>query len=78
MANTTSAVVGANIRQAMGARGVTQMALADHLQKSQAAVSARVRGLTPVDVDELASIAKYLDVSIASLYAGVETERVGA
>jgi transcriptional regulator with XRE-family HTH domain len=74
MTNTPSTIVGANIRAEMARRGISQAALALKLGKSQAAVSARLRGITPVDVNELDVIAGHLGVDPASLL----TEPMGA
>jgi transcriptional regulator with XRE-family HTH domain len=67
MTNTPSAIVGANIRAEMARRGISQAALAKKIGKSQAAVSARLRGTTPVDVNELNAIAGHLGVDPATL-----------
>lgn len=55
----------------MARRGITQTMLAAHLGLSQAAISKRLRGETPVDVNELASIAEHFGVAPSALVAGV-------
>lgn len=54
----------------MARRGVTQMTVARQLGLSQAAVSHRLRGSTPVNVNELTALAQYFDVPAATLLAG--------
>lgn len=48
------------------------MALAARIGISQAAVSARIKGKTPFDINELVRIADALDVPLETLLAGVE------
>lgn len=67
MTITPSAVTGANVRAEMARRGVTQETLARKIGLSQAAVSARLRGRTPFDVNELTQISAILGVPAASL-----------
>lgn len=67
MTTTASARTGANIRAEMARNGVSQSALAEYLGLSQAAVSARLRGVTPVDVNELDAIARFFKVPISAL-----------
>lgn len=71
MTTTPTAATGANVRGEMARKGVTQVKLAHALGISQAAVSARLRGQTPFDINELAQIARLLDVSIERLIEGV-------
>lgn len=68
---TPTATTGANVRGEMARRGVTQAQLAKVLGLSQAAVSARLRGETPFDINELARIAGFLDVPVERLLEGV-------
>lgn len=70
MTTTPSAVIGANVRAEMARRGISQTALASRLKVSQSAVSKRLRGETPFDVNELAKVARALGVSMDSLTAG--------
>lgn len=62
MADTPTA-----IREAMSSSGVTQIALAERLGLTQPAVSARLAGRTPITVDELRTIAAFLNVPVADL-----------
>lgn len=62
MHTNISAEVGANIRAEMARRGVAQMTLAAAVGVSQSGLSKRLRGHTPLGVDELLRIAAYLDV----------------
>lgn len=67
-----TSLVGRNVRAEMIRRGRTQDALASRLGLSQAAVSKRLNGRTPWDVNELAAIAALLEVPLATLLDGVE------
>ena len=71
MTNTPSAAAGANVRAEMARKGLTQATLARHLGLSQAAVSARIKGRTPFDINELVIVATVLDVPLAALTEGV-------
>lgn len=71
MPATPSATTGANVRAEMARQGVTQMALARKIGLSQAAISARIKGRTPFDINELSQIAEVLDVPLDALLAGV-------
>lgn len=71
MPTTPSATTGANVRAEMARRGVTQTSMARHLGLSQAAVSARIKGKTPFDINELSIVAHVLDVPLDSLLAGI-------
>lgn len=68
MTNTSPAQrVSGEVRAAMARKRVTQSVLAAHLGISQAALSRRLRGEIPFDVNELALIASHLDVTIDAL-----------
>ena len=67
MATTPSAATGANVRAEMARRQITQMELARQLGLSQAAISARIKGRTPFDINELTAIARVLDVPLDAL-----------
>lgn len=67
MPTTPSAETGENVRAEMARRRVTQMALARQIGLSQSAVSARLKGKTPFDINELCLIASVLDVPLAAL-----------
>jgi transcriptional regulator with XRE-family HTH domain len=71
MTATPTATTGANVRAEMVRRGISQTALASRLGMSQAAVSKRLRGETPFDINELAQIAAALDVTLDRLLEGV-------
>ena len=71
MTTTPTATTGVNVRAEMAPRGVTQMTLARKIGLSQAAVSARLKGKTPFDINELVQIAVALDVPLDALIAGV-------
>ena len=59
--------VTANIRAEMARSGKTQGDIAAVLGITRQAVSRRLVGLTPLDVDQLAKIAQLLDVSMSEL-----------
>lgn len=71
MSTSASARTGANIRAEMTRRGISQSRLAAHLGLSQAAISARLRGVTPVDVNELEQIARFFSIPPEALMAVV-------
>lgn len=80
---TPSGAAGANVRAEMARKVMTQTALARHLGFSQVALSARLRGVTPFDVNELARCAEVLGVPLDRLLDGVGsrepvTEKAGA
>lgn len=62
-----SAIVTATIRAEMARRGLRQKDLAQLLGISVAGVSDRLRGNTPLRVDELFAIAEALDVTPSML-----------
>lgn len=51
----------------MARRGVSQTRVAERLGISQSAVSARLSGRTPFDVNELVTIADFLGVPVTAL-----------
>lgn len=59
--------VGAAVRQLMTHRALTQFDMAKVIERSQAAASRRLLGLVPFDVEELHTVAAWLDVPPASL-----------
>lgn len=71
MTTTPTATTGANVRGEMARKGVNQTQMAEALGISQAAVSARLRGVTPFDINELAAIARLLGVTVERLVEGV-------
>lgn len=62
--------VAAAIRGEMARKGFTQTDLAEALGTSQSAISRRLAGEVPLDVDELDAIAGFLSVPAESLLAG--------
>lgn len=78
MHTNISAAVGANIRAEMARRGVAQMTLAAAVGVSQSGLSKRLRGHTPLGVDELLRIAAFLDVPVNDLIPSTASEQVPA
>lgn len=66
MTSATKRVAEA-VREAMTAKGITQMALSDALGISQSAVSRRITGAQPFDVAELATVADALGLDFETL-----------
>lgn len=77
MTSPPSKIIGANVRAEMARRGVTQAKLAAALGLSQPSVSARLRGVTPFDVDELHTVADFLGVPLSDLLPA-DAPKVGA
>jgi|GEM_PF-2117624 len=71
----TRSVIAAEIRSLMGRHAKTQGDLAVALGISQSQMSKRLRGVIPLDSDELTSIATYFGVSVGSLF-GESTTRL--
>ena len=71
MTTTPTAATGANVRAEMARRGLSQAALAQRLNVSQTAISKRLRGETPFDINELTRIAEVLDVPLDTLLVGI-------
>ena len=67
MTTTTAQRVAATVRAEMARRKITQTAAASGLGMSQAALSRRLTGVTPFDVEELSALADLLGVSTAML-----------
>lgn len=67
MTTTPGQRTGANVRAELARQRLTQVKLAAHLDMSQQAVSKRLLGLVPFDVDELTATAAFLGVSVAAL-----------
>lgn len=70
-AESWSLVVSGNVRALMARRGVSQMRLAAVLNLSQTAVSKRLRGVTPWDVNEMGTLAEAFGVPITDLLLGL-------
>lgn len=64
---TPSERVGANVRHALSNAGRTQRELAETLGLHQPGISRRLAGRTPFNVDELATVATFLGVDVATL-----------
>lgn len=69
MTTNLSGLVAANIRAELARRNIPQAAVADALGLSNAAVSRRLNGRAPIDIDDLENIAGLLDVAPVSLLA---------
>jgi transcriptional regulator with XRE-family HTH domain len=67
MTTTPGQRTGANVRAELARQRLTQIKLAAHLEMSQQAVSKRLLGLVPFDIDELTATAAFLGVPVASL-----------
>ena len=67
MATSPSADAGANTRAEMARRGISQTQVAERLGISQSAVSSRLLGRTPFDVNELVAVAEFLGVPVSAL-----------
>ena len=64
---TLSNEVRATIRAELARRGRTQTALADAVGMSQVAMSRRLLGQTPIDLDDLEGIAAFLQMPVSAL-----------
>lgn len=71
MATTPTELVAGNVRAEMGRAQKSQAQIGDRLGLSQTAVSARLRGKTPFDVNEIYAIAEFLNVPVMTLMVGV-------
>ena len=67
MTQTFSARVAAVIRAEAARRKISQGQIAELLGTSQAAVSRRMAGITPFELDELPVVAQLLDVPVTTL-----------
>jgi transcriptional regulator with XRE-family HTH domain len=67
MADQFSESVAATIRAELARRRKSQKDLADALGFSQVAMSRRLNGATPIDVNELAQIAEFLGMPVEAL-----------
>ena len=78
MPQTPTAQAGANIRAEMARRGISQVALAAKIKRPQPWLSKRLRGVIPLNINELLLIAAALDVPLDALLDGVaELEAAG-
>jgi len=69
MTQTLSGAVAANIRAELARQRVSQAQVAERLGLSQAAVSRRLTGQTPFELDEVAAVADLLAVAPSHLLA---------
>lgn len=72
MADTPAQKVGRNVRAEMARNGITQDVLAARLNLTQPAVSRRLSGSVPFNVDELAVVTRMVGLSLSRLVAGAE------
>jgi len=70
MSHTLSEVVAATVRAEAARTKTSQAQLAELLGVSQAAVSRRLSGATPFELDELPPVAELLGVPVAALIGG--------
>lgn len=69
MSHSTAEVVGATVRAELARAGKSQTDLAAVLGVTQTAISKRLRGVTPFDVNELAKVAVALGIDMSVLIA---------
>lgn len=69
MRQTPATRTGANVKAEMARAGIGQVQLAARLGLSQTAVSSRLRGVVAFNVDELAAVARVLEVPLSALVA---------
>jgi len=67
MTQTLSGEVAANIRAELARQKVSQTQVAERLGLSQAAVSRRLSGALPFELDEIAAVADLLNVRARDL-----------
>jgi transcriptional regulator with XRE-family HTH domain len=72
-----SVLVGRNIRAELFRHGLRQADLAAPLRVVPSAVSHRLTGRTPLDINELVSIAQLLGIPLGRLLDGID-EPIGA
>lgn len=72
MSTTPTEATGANVRAEMARRKISQTTVAQHLGRSQTAISHRLNGRVPFDINELTAIAQLLGVPLSDLLAGTE------
>lgn len=72
MTDSAAERVGRNVRAEMARNGLTQGDLATRLNLTQPAVSRRLTGEIPLNVNELATISRVVGVPLGRLVAGSE------
>lgn len=75
---TSTERVAAEVRAEMARRRITQSDVGKSLGLSTAAVSRRLRGVVPFDVNELSTIAALLGVPAGTLLVDGQSEQVSA
>jgi predicted transcriptional regulator len=76
MPTSPTARVAGNVRAELSRANVTQAQVATLLGRTQAAVSRRITGKVPFNVEELALIAGFLECPVSRLTDGLDTEAV--
>jgi transcriptional regulator with XRE-family HTH domain len=76
MQSSPTARVAGNVRAEMARLNVNQTQLATAMDLTQAAVSRRLTGKVPFNVQELAALAIFLDIPVARLTEGLDAEAV--
>lgn len=71
---TTSILVGQKIRQALNEQNMSQLQLAALIDMNASSLSKRIRGVLPIDVEELNAISTALNMPISSF---VDLQTVG-
>lgn len=74
MTDNPAARVGRNVRAEMARNGITQTDLAQHLHMAQSAVSRRLKGEVPFNVNELVDVARVVRTPIARFVVGIERQ----
>jgi transcriptional regulator with XRE-family HTH domain len=69
MEQTTTERTAAMVRAEVARRKIRTCELSDLLGKSRTTVWRRLNGMQPFDVDELAQIARFLDIPVAAFFA---------
>ena len=75
MPDNFSRRVGEEVRALMARHGVNQTQVAATLGIHQSAVSKRLTGRTPFDVNELAAVARFFRTTTANIIAAAENPR---
>jgi transcriptional regulator with XRE-family HTH domain len=78
MQSSPTARVAGNVRAEMGRQNVTQVQLAGAMSLTQAAISRRLTGKVPFNVQELADLAVFLDVPVSRLTEGLDAREAVA
>lgn len=73
MANTPTAQVAANVRAEIARAGRTQTDVAERLHMTQSALSKRLNGRIPFDINEISAISAELGVPMSALVKATAT-----